>query len=169
MRVFPALSLFVICVVCGATEPCKEVHSVGSAIRNARKLSGSIICLNGVILPHLNSRKTSSMLFELRPSSSTKGPKGQAIGLLEGDDESGIAKGFYKPDSFKLLNETTLGKGSLGKPVNVLIRGQLAYGKGFFKTRFAELPPGELYDPLRGLSYQVEFIIGEFLSAKVIR
>lgn len=165
MRIAYALPLLAICSVGAAAEPCKEVRSVAGAIRAARKLDGKIICLKGVIPPRLTLNKTASIAVELRPLSFSKGSRRQAIGIIEWGEESSIDRTSYKPESFKLLDAATRDNGGLAKPLTVVLRGQLAYEKHYYKNLSPRLPAGELYDPIRGLAYRVEFVVLEILSA----
>jgi hypothetical protein len=52
--------------------------------------------------------------------------------------------------------------------IEVVVKGVLLHEKGLFKSLSARLPPGTLYDPLRGLSYSIEFVLLEVVSAKAI-
>lgn len=155
-------------------QRCDRVLTVEEVIRDSRKLDGRTTCVKGVLRPILDSRNRAFAFLELIPLGSVTGrtqPK-DIIGMMEWSAETEIDGAEYRPDSFKLLEPLTgekIGDKRLVPTFEVVVRGAIMHEKGFFKRLSARLPSSSLYDPLRGLSYSVEFVLLEVVTVKLAK
>jgi hypothetical protein len=151
-------------------QNCKEVLAVDAAIKNSRSLNGKVICVRGILRPISDSKGTGVMVHEL--ISAERASAGQnAIGVMDWSVESGIDAQLYKPGSFRRLDELLEGIGGIrpSPRIEVVFRGAIMNEKGLFKGLSSRLPRDTLYDPLRGLSYSVEFVLLEVISANKVQ
>jgi hypothetical protein len=151
-----------------AAEDCRRVMTVDGAISNARRLNGKIVCVRGVVEPSVYSWRTAALVFKMHNGRDADGwRKRREIGVIDWAPETGVDAALYKPDSFKLFDRIPNSPES-GKPLAVVFRGAIMCRKGFLRQLAARLPTGELYDPVRGLSFPVELVVVEVVSANAI-
>src|SRR5262245_34961184 len=101
------ISLLIACLgiaaPCAADTSCKQTVTVQTAIVNAKKLDGKLVCIKGRLRTIAESRGTSfSELIADRSSTYDRGSRA-AIGIVEWSSDEGIHGATYKPESFKLL------------------------------------------------------------------
>ncbi len=158
--------LILLAPVARSGEPCARVLSINGAIKTAAALDGTLVCIHGTI-------PAGAVQTEIV---STEKPRWvpwrggiRRIGLIDGEN-SPLHGHLYRPKTFDPLD--SIGNREVGgtNSLEVVLFGVLLYNRNVVKALSEKAPPGDdRYDPIRGLSYPVEFIALQLVSAKQAR
>jgi hypothetical protein len=157
-----------------ASDRCPRIFTPAKVVQMAKDLDGQIICVRAMLrpLPIRDRASNSLFVYEVVPlDAKQRQLDANRIGLVEWDEELGIDKSLYRPESEKILvTAANRCPGTLKNELSydVEFRAVVEYKKNLTEHAYATLPPNLSAMAPRKTHYDIELVPLEYFKATAI-